>query len=566
MKKTISALLSVVFGCGVAFGGEVVSEKQVKELEKMIEDAGIYVETAKKGVVLSGYVDASYSYNMNGGGTDSGVNGTPGTIRTHMFDVDSNDFNVNQIKLALEKALPEENTWAAGFRVDLMFGEDAKYIADNDLGLGSEELAVEQAYVMFRVPVGNGLDFKFGKFVSLLGYEAIETPANLNVSRGYLFTYGVPWTHTGFLMSYKFNDTVDVKLGLVNGWNNSDSDFLDGGEGLENIGDEIADFLGGDADADAINAVLGAGVGGDDAPADFAKAITAQIAIHAPGGNADLVNSFMYSFEGENVPGLRNALAHQYSLPVIGDVGLAGGVVADVDLDDGDLFLALPPSGSENSGIFVWNMWGQWRPLAFKDKLLLAFDVVLGKAFDNVHRQYIDASLADGDFEVWDGGENTATWWGAALYAKYQVTDTFSLAARGEYFHDSDGTARLRDAAVAGVPAYISTSDGDVNDFIDDLLDNDGDSIDAHGLFVSNTDVWSFTLTAGLELWENLLARVEYRLDIISSDGGENTFEIEAEDLGIDVDRDVIKLTEDNAFFNNKSTQHTFIVDFSYSF
>ena len=47
-----------------------VSEKQVKELEKMIEDAGIYVETAKKGVVLSGYVDASYSYNMNGGGTD----------------------------------------------------------------------------------------------------------------------------------------------------------------------------------------------------------------------------------------------------------------------------------------------------------------------------------------------------------------------------------------------------------------------------------------------------------------------------------------------------------------
>ena len=191
MKKTISGLLALVFGCGVALGGEVVSEKQVKELEKMIEDAGIYVETAKKGVVLSGYVDASYSYNANGGGTASGWNGTPGPIRTHAFDVDSNDFNVNQIKLALEKALPEENTWAAGFRVDLMFGEDVKYLTgagENDPGLGNDTVLVEKAYLQFRVPVGNGLDFKFGKFVSLLGYEVIETPANLNGSRGYWFT------------------------------------------------------------------------------------------------------------------------------------------------------------------------------------------------------------------------------------------------------------------------------------------------------------------------------------------------------------------------------------------
>ena len=128
MKRMIGGFLGVVFGCGLALGGEIASEKQVKELEKMIEEGGIYVETAKKGVVLSGYVDASYSYNLNGGGTDSGINGTPGPIRTHLFDSDSNDFNVNQVKLALEKALPEENTWAAGFRVDLMFGEDAKYL------------------------------------------------------------------------------------------------------------------------------------------------------------------------------------------------------------------------------------------------------------------------------------------------------------------------------------------------------------------------------------------------------------------------------------------------------
>jgi len=491
MKKTISGLLALVFGCGVALGGEVVSEKQVKELEKMIEDAGIYVETAKKGVVLSGYVDASYSYNANGGGTDEGWNGTPGTIRTHQFDVDSNDFNVNQIKLALEKALPEENTWAAGFRVDLMFGEDAKWLTaagENDDGMGSDELFVEQAYVQFRVPVGNGLDFKFGKFVTLLGYEVIETPANLNVSRGYWFTYGIPFTHTGFLMSYKFNDMVDAKLGLVNGWNNSDSNFLD----------------------EEIN-----GENGDDGPSDFAKAITAQIAIHAPGGNADLVNSFIYSFEGEEAIGQTRHIF--------------------VGADDDDDF------EYENGGVLVWDIWGQWRPLAFNDKLLLAFNAGIGKAFDN----HQGAKFEDGD---WIGvDENTDTWWGISVYAKYQLTDVVSIALRGEYFHDDDGTAR-------------------VQDLDQDYWDNENWSDNIHDpYFVNSTDLWSFTATVGFDLWENMLCRLEYRLDIASSDGGNAiedgvNFDDDDDDFG---DEDGV---EQNIFTNNQSTQHTFLLNLSYSF
>ena len=73
-------------------------------------------------------------------------------------------------------------------------------------------------------------------------------------------------------------------------------------------------------------------------------------------------------------------------------------------------------------------MWGQWRPLAFNDKLLLAFDAVIGKAFDNVHRTEGTIDINDGSLDWWDADENSATWWGIALYAKYQVTDTFSLA------------------------------------------------------------------------------------------------------------------------------------------
>ncbi len=503
MKRMIGGFLVAVLGCGLALGGEIASEKQVKELEKMIEEGGIYVETAKKGVVLSGYVDASYSYNLNGGGTDSGINGTPGPIRTHLFDSDSNDFNVNQVKLALEKALPEENTWAAGFRVDLMFGEDAKYLWDYDPGLGDDSLAVEQAYVQFRVPVGNGLDFKFGKFVSLLGYEVIETPANLNVSRGYWFTLGLPWFHTGFLASYKFNDYLDVTLGLVNGWNNADSHFLD-------------------EDIDGEN--------GDDGPSDFAKAITAQIALHAPGGNADLVNSFIYSFEGEPVPDMGQTR----------HVPFAGPAQPDDD-DDG------PWGFEENGGVLVWDIWGQWRPLAFNDKLLLAFNAGIGKVFDNHQGIW----FGDPDWGIGDAvgiDENTDTWWGIALYAKYQITDVVSLALRGEYFHDEDGTARIQDLD-------------------EDYLDNENWSDnDWSPYFVNSTDLWSFTATLGFDVWENMLCRLEYRFDIASSDGG-NALEFDDDDdFILDDDDDVEDGVEQNVFTNNKSMQHTFILNFSYSF
>ena len=50
--------------------------------------------------------------------------------------------------------------------------------------MDSNTLFLEQAYASFRVPVGNGWDFKAGKFVSILGYEVIERPANMNITYG----------------------------------------------------------------------------------------------------------------------------------------------------------------------------------------------------------------------------------------------------------------------------------------------------------------------------------------------------------------------------------------------
>ena len=51
---------------------------------------------------------------------------------------------------------------------------------------------MQEAYISARIPIGNGPVLKVGKFVTLLGYEVIESPLNLNYSRGYLFSLAHP--------------------------------------------------------------------------------------------------------------------------------------------------------------------------------------------------------------------------------------------------------------------------------------------------------------------------------------------------------------------------------------
>ena len=471
-KKIGLNLLAVALGTSLAVAGPTQSAKEM-QIQKMIEDNGIFVETSQKGITLSGYVDVSYNYNFNGGVADRSsdsfrylfnnkkVFAPSPSIGGRQFDVDSNDFSINQVKLALEKALPEENTWAAGFRIDLMFGEDAKYISGNDDVIDlSGSVSLQQAYVNFRIPVGNGLDVKFGRFVTLLGYEVIETPSNINVTRSFNFTWAIPLHHTGILFTYPLNDLVELSLGLVNGWNNEDSNFLDG--------------------------------------SDFSKAITGQVKVKNPGGNAVTAVSFIYSPEGEYA--INNA-------PITNDI---------------------VPSFNENSNTFVVNWWGEWIPKFANDRLLLAFELNFGIVEDNYGYEFRGEKVDKGF------GENTDIWYGAALYAKYQVNDVFSLASRFEYFKDLDGSARLADAYTPGSV-----------DFRKYGVNREG------AMYHTNVDIFSWTLTAGFDIWENMLLRAEYRVDLLSSNGGH--------DLSSGYD-------SSHLFGSRSSTQHSLILNASYSF
>ena len=88
------------------------------------------------------------------------------------------------------------------------------------------EFDIQEAYISGRIPIGNGPVLKVGKFVTLLGYEVIESPLNLNYSRGYLFSLAIPLTTTGGLVSYSFTDRLTAQAGLVLGWDRSNTQTI----------------------------------------------------------------------------------------------------------------------------------------------------------------------------------------------------------------------------------------------------------------------------------------------------------------------------------------------------
>ncbi len=156
---------------------------------------------------LSGYVDTSAQWNMGTGNahTPNYAFGGPGK---------ADGFNLNVVKLAFEKPIDPNDGWAAGYRVDLIFGPDADALATQSSGIASD-FGVRQAYVALQAPVGNGLNFKAGVWDTIIGYEVTDSINNPNFTRSYGYTIEPP-THTGLHAAYQFADFVSVAACIAN--------------------------------------------------------------------------------------------------------------------------------------------------------------------------------------------------------------------------------------------------------------------------------------------------------------------------------------------------------------
>ena len=168
--------------------------------------------TALSSTTISGYVDTSVIWKIgNGNGNKGALDGigyaeAPGKPSQAKVD----GVNLNIVMLTVEKPLDEAG-WAAGYKVDLLFGPDA-----DDYGTTTQvggDLAIKQAYVALRVPLGNNLDFKIGVYDHPLGYEAFESYKNPNYSHSYGY-FLEPAAYTGVHLDYGFTDWLSVFGGL----------------------------------------------------------------------------------------------------------------------------------------------------------------------------------------------------------------------------------------------------------------------------------------------------------------------------------------------------------------
>src|SRR5207249_3710348 len=171
--------------------------------------------TALSATTISGYVNTDATWKP---GT-----GNAGGIPGRAFDAPAgkqDGFNLNVVSLKLAKPL-DETQWAAGYTAQLWFGPDAvNFNTSFPNGSGSGgDLAVKQAYIELRMPIGNGLDWKIGHFNYIGGYEQPDAGDNPNFSRSYAWTLE-PASHTGLLATYKINEMFSLAAGVANTYNN----------------------------------------------------------------------------------------------------------------------------------------------------------------------------------------------------------------------------------------------------------------------------------------------------------------------------------------------------------
>jgi hypothetical protein len=160
-------------------------------------------------IAVNAFASTAYIYNGNRPAT--------GTSSYRVFDYNDNSFNLDVAELVVQIAPTKPND--AGFRVDFAAGNSIPQVTKSqDQSVAQFDL--QQLFVSYIAPIGSGLRFDMGKYVTHMGYELIEgyDGYNDNYSRSILFGYAIPFTHTGLKASYSFSSKVAAMVEVVNGW------------------------------------------------------------------------------------------------------------------------------------------------------------------------------------------------------------------------------------------------------------------------------------------------------------------------------------------------------------
>ena len=218
-KLWLAAATTVAMGCGTAFaqtpspGGAAPGTAETATPSGTTTPAGYWIN----GIHLSAQIDAGVTGNFAGPKQNFGqlLNDKPNTIL------------LNQILLTANKPLdPKVTDFDWGFKLQGMYGSDARYThflgeLDRVNPYDRNQFDIVEANVLFHLPVlfSGGVDVKAGQYPTPIGFETIDPSTNPFYSHSYIFSFGLPFKHTGFLTTSHVNSMLDVYLGLDTGSN-----------------------------------------------------------------------------------------------------------------------------------------------------------------------------------------------------------------------------------------------------------------------------------------------------------------------------------------------------------
>ena len=209
-------------------------------LQSALDEAGLGEGLRSLRLDVRGHAEVGYTFNPDHDTGDDNFG--------RVFDDEhGHHVQIDQLDLAVERrARRLRGRWDVGGALEVVYGydtfrfhsggldfysgcededaEDAGHDGDRDPLLQFDLL---QAYADVNVPVGRGLVLRVGKFVTPLGYETIDPATSPLYSRSYLFGFAKPFTHTGVLANYRFDDAWQAWGGVVRGWDQATEDDND---------------------------------------------------------------------------------------------------------------------------------------------------------------------------------------------------------------------------------------------------------------------------------------------------------------------------------------------------
>jgi hypothetical protein len=107
-----------------------------------------------------------------------------------------------------------------GFRLDVMWGPAGRVVNFAERPNSGDEVwdYIQQAYISVNLNKKGTTYADFGRWVTPVGAEVIEAKDNYNYSRGILFGFAIPFTHTGLRVYHYLNDTDYVMAHVSTGW------------------------------------------------------------------------------------------------------------------------------------------------------------------------------------------------------------------------------------------------------------------------------------------------------------------------------------------------------------